>query len=118
MFNTALTYTTIKNFQKNLKKPIDKKDNRVYNNNEDKERGNDKMEGLKIKKIIDLIIEGKIEINDIFFNVPEIGYVQVDELSFSDGGIEVRNYQVDIKDYFGFNDKLFIENCKKILTNP
>jgi hypothetical protein len=76
------------------------------------------MEGLKIKKIIDLIIEGKIEINDIFFNVPEIGYVQVDELSFSDGGIEVRNYQVDIKDYFGFNDKLFIENCKKVLTNP
>lgn len=104
-------------FKKNLKKSIDKENQKVYNNNEDKERGAYKMEGLKIKKIIDLIMEGKIEINDLFFNVPEIGYVQVDELSFSDGGVEVHNCQIDEKDYFGFNDKLFIENCKKILTD-
>lgn len=38
MFNVALTCTTIRNFKKNLSKPIDKKDDKMYNNNEDKER--------------------------------------------------------------------------------
>lgn len=53
MFNTALTYTTIRNFQKNLSKPIDKKDNQMYNNNEDKERGNEKMNYKNVKKVLD-----------------------------------------------------------------
>ena len=55
MFNVALTCTTIKNFQKNLSKPIDKKDDKMYNNNEDKERGNIKMNILQVVKVVELL---------------------------------------------------------------
>lgn len=76
------------------------------------------MESLEIKKIINLIMEGKIEIPDLFFFVDAVGYVQIDDISFFNNEILVSNCQVDIKEHFYFDDKLFIENCKKILTNP
>ena len=55
MFNVALTCTAIRNFQKNLSKPIDKKDDKMYNNNEDKERGNIKMNILQVVKVVELL---------------------------------------------------------------
>ena len=55
MFNVALTCTAIRNFQKNLSKPIDKKDDKMYNNNEDKERGDIKMNILQVVKVVELL---------------------------------------------------------------
>lgn len=55
MFNVALTCTAIRNFQKNLSKPIDKKDDKMYNNNEDKERGDIKMNILQVIKVVELL---------------------------------------------------------------
>lgn len=75
------------------------------------------MKELKVKETINLIMEEKIEIEDLFFYIPEIGFVQINEIFFENGGVRVHNYQSDIEDYLDFNDKLFIENFKKSIDN-
>lgn len=80
MFNVALTCTAIRNFQKNLSKPIDKKDNKVYNN-EDEERGNEKMNISQVIKVIELLeLEYRIEeLTNVSYLEVILGYGNYDE---------------------------------------
>lgn len=110
MFNTALACATIRNFQKNLKKSIDKENQKVYNNNEDKERGADKMQELTIINIINLIMENKIQTSQLFFYVENIGFLQVDEIYFYSNGIIIHNCTLDEKQEFLFTDKIFVKD--------
>jgi len=109
MFNTALTYTAIRNFQKNLSKPIDKKDNQMYNNNEDKERGNEEMKEMEIRNIINLIMREEITISQLLFYVENVGYLHVDEIYLENEGIKVHNCEIDVEDYLDFKySKLWV----------
>lgn len=102
MFNAALTYTAIRNFQKNLSKPIDKENEKVYNNNEDKERGNENMKEMEIRNIINLIMREEITISQLLFYVENVGYLHVDEIFLENEGVKVYNCETDIQEYFCF----------------
>ena len=77
MFNALLMHTAIRNFQKNLSKPIDKSNEIVYNNNEDKERGIKIMNYENVKKVLDWL-ERNLETISYEERVNAEGLIQIE----------------------------------------
>lgn len=110
MFNSALTYTAIRNFRKNLSKGIDNKKEIIYNNDIENERGNVKMilEKIIVKNAIENIMIGENKVEQLFFFSDEIGFIKAHELYLSEDGIILRNEFNDEKIELDFDDVIYV----------
>lgn len=69
---------------------------------------NEKLKETTIKKAMIALATGNVTIADFYFYEEDIGYLQINEFTLGeDGSIKIGNYQVDIKNEYELDDKIF-----------
>ena len=67
------------------------------------------MKKLMVKDVIQMLMEGEITKEQIFFFEDEVGYLIANEIYIINDGIIVKNCNVNYEDEYCFTDKIFIE---------
>lgn len=62
------------------------------------------MKKMQVKTIIEKIMNGEIHTYELMFYIEDIGYLEVDEIYFTDEGLEVHNNITDIKNFYCFDE--------------
>lgn len=68
----------------------------------------EQLKETTVKKAMIALATEDVTIADFYFYEEDIGYLQINEFALGeDGSIKIGNYQVDIKNEYELDDKIF-----------